>query len=222
MINNYEGRETLQNARTISTAKLIIHEKNLSDLDVRCSLSIGTKKHDIAKYYKVLSNVLPYSTTPYLTPEEILDTIIQKSSFPENSEEKTIIQHYLGGTDKQVNAILETQKALNFIAQPIVHQLLKGNTELTTQQMIEMMKENYLVGIQNGLFDKDTLKRFDAKLFATVLQRTIVSRDKSYSGATVNLGLTEEEAAQFCVKSTLQECGARNIIPPQHQTTPEL
>ena len=221
MINNFEGREKLKSTHTIPSAIKIITEQNLSDLDVRCSLSIGTEKYNVTKIYKVLSNILPYSKTPYLTPTEILKLIQQKDYLPANFEEKTIIQHYLGGTDKQINKILNAQKALNFIAEPIVHQLLKGNSELSTKQMIDMMKENYLVGIENGLFDKNTLKHFNADLFATMLKRITITRDKSYSGAMPNLGLTETEATEFCVKSVLQECGVFNIVP-QTQTTPEM
>lgn len=221
MTNNFKGRETLRNAKTIPSALEIIIKENMSDLDVRCSLSVGTSKYKVSEYYKILSNILPFSQTPHLTPAEILDIIRKKNSNPTNSDEKSVIQHFLGGTDKQINKILKIKNTLIFIAEPIVHQILKGNYELKTQQMIEIMKENYLVGIQNNLFENDTLKNFNVNLFVTVLQRVATSRDKSYSGTMPNLGLTEQEATEFCVKCVLQECGVFNIVP-QSDTTPEM
>lgn len=221
MINNLEGREKLKSTRTIPSAIQIINENNLSDLDVRCSLSIGTKAYNVTKIYKVLSNILPYSKMSHLAPGEILTIISEKNSSPSTLDEKSIIQHYLGGTDEQINKILNVKQALNFIAEPIVHQVLKGNFELNTEQMIDMMKENYLIGIENNLLDKNALQQFNAKLFATMIQRITTIRDKSYSGAMPNLGLTEQEATEFCVKSVLQECGVFNIVP-QSEITPEV
>ena len=219
MFNNFEGRELLSKAPDLETAIRIVNENNLSDLDVRCSLNMSVGPYDFTKYYKTLSSILPYSSNPHATPQDILGIILKNNVLPASNEEKDIILNYLGGTDDQIKTVLNCKDALNCVATPVVHQILKGNYELTPEETMNMMKENYLWGVANGQFDKDTLKNFDASLFASMLHKITRARDKSYSGAMPNLGLTEEEAVDFCVKSVIKECGIFTIVPQSNNPT---
>lgn len=158
-----------------------------------------------------------------MSPLTILRLIKQNLNGKEPLDEKDIIQHFIGGTDEQINNVLNVKNALTFIVSGQVSNIIHGGREYDTQSIIAQMKEDYLVGGENGLIEKDALKQFNVKLFVTGINKVLSKIDRFPSVARADAEmLGKDKIVDYFVMRVVRGCDIRNLVPQKIQDEKQM